>query len=331
MKTKLTEDSPLPKIPLIANVHGTILNNGTPNSIRIYFINNGGNDIVFNDKDNETGAALIEIEYYIDKSKGNNIIRPDALMRTDSEVTFSGNQLMSHGVPHFKDDGDVYSVPVSLEPEKAFTVAPNEAFYLEAENIITDFPARQANLFVKFKNVYYSNGKLEFDDTNVVVPVQISPIYTGENITCGNVLNIENSLKFSKEPPFLNIAIKFLILYDETDLPPIDLKTTFGSYRPLANYDIFDFKIFTPPEGYTTKRLSKQEYSYSNKNYKLKISCQMINQKLVLTVTINELNTFIEEAIFGYIQFSHKKFGHSDYDLTANMGDEWSSPKKSDS
>ncbi len=187
MNTNLTQDQQLPKVPLIANVHGTILNTGDPNSIEIYFINNGSDHIVFNDKDSETGGALIEVIYYIDKGSDTEISRPDALMRTDSKPQFSiytGTLSSCSGDTKSHTDGNVITNTVELIPEHKFEVAPGAYFRLEGIGIITDFPARQANLFVRISNVYkILDGKqTPYAQTTIIVPVQISPIYTDKNI-----------------------------------------------------------------------------------------------------------------------------------------------------
>ncbi|MEM6317548.1 MAG: tail fiber protein [Bacteroidota bacterium] len=160
-------------LPLLVNVHGTVLNDGkTSNTIQIYLKNNSGGSITFNGKDTKCkqGGSLFSVTYFVDK--GTVVSSPDALVSTDShpKVSIKGFSIR----PKYRNvvNDNVYQKTINAIPEADITLASNEFILITFENIITSFSARPANIYLTIENVP------DYAVSSFIAQVQISPIQT---------------------------------------------------------------------------------------------------------------------------------------------------------
>ncbi|MEM6317547.1 MAG: tail fiber protein [Bacteroidota bacterium] len=168
-KTPTISESPL---PLLVNVHGTVLNNETSNSIQIYLMNNSGDSIIFKGKASQgnQGGSLFSIAYFVDK--GPVVSRPDALVPTDSHPKVSIKDFSMGSQYGEVVNDNVDKISINAIPEEDIILASNEFILITFENIITNFSARQANIYLTIDNVP------DYVVSSFIAQVQISSIQT---------------------------------------------------------------------------------------------------------------------------------------------------------
>jgi len=298
---------PFPKLPLVPTIHGSLLNNNKPQSLKIYLINNGTKPIKLDE-------STIYFAYYANGA----CQRPDALTSSteDPKVDFIDLQDATSGTFEGGPNDEVARKPPLVFKDKTLQVG--QSIGIKVEELKTNLPARIGNFYLTFQNVP------DYADTQFIIPVQISPIYISrEENKLQDLININGNTEFKGIAQFLNTASQNQC-YANFEVPILanklslfnrisfvtklgesyqnDVKVDFGHFK-LLNINVY---VFIPHQfpfsvSYALKNVEDHSFKinfFEKKNYSnwIEYECYLRDKKLKFNYSAGQLSELLKKC-----------------------------------